>query len=64
MGFVIAVLGVLQIIGGVLVYLAARSAIHEILGAISFGMGVASFALGIAVTHLASIRDALEKRQS
>jgi hypothetical protein len=32
--FLIIVLGLLQVAGGVLVYLASKSAIHEILGSI------------------------------
>lgn len=61
-GFFIAVVGALQIVAGVLVFLGSQSAIHEILGAIAFGLGIITIALGIAVTHLASIREAIEKR--
>ena len=43
---IVGILGALQILGGILVYLVARSAIHEILGAVMFGMGVIAFALG------------------
>lgn len=39
MAFFVAIVGVLQIVVGVLVWLSAKSAIHEILGAISFGLG-------------------------
>lgn len=62
MEFVIAALGILQMLGGVLAYLAARSAVHEILGAISFGMGLLSFALAIALSRLRSIKEVLKGR--
>lgn len=38
--------GLLQIGGGVLVYSVAKSAIHEILGSVSVGMGI--MAIGLA----------------
>lgn len=55
--FLIIVLGLLQVAGGVLVYMASKSAIHEILGSISFGMGILSIALGIVIVRLTEIRD-------
>lgn len=55
MGTVIAILGVLQMIGGVLVALSAKSAIHEILGAVSFGMGTIALALAVVIGHLRTI---------
>lgn len=61
-GFFIAAIGLLQIVVGVMIFAVAKTAIQEILGALGFGFGMISFALGIGVTHLASIRDALEKR--
>jgi hypothetical protein len=60
MAFVIV--GLLQILAGIGAFICAKSAIHEILGSISFGMGILSIALGIAIGHLAAIRDALVKR--
>jgi hypothetical protein len=60
MAFVIV--GLLQILAGIGAFIGAKSAIHEILGSISFGMGILSIALGIAIGHLAAIRDALVKR--
>jgi Na+/phosphate symporter len=58
-------LGVLQIIGGIAVALSAKSAIHEILGSIAFGMGV--LALGLAailsrLSDLGSLKAASEKQ--
>lgn len=44
---IIEVLGALEMVAGVLVYMVAKSAIHEILAAVSFGMGV--IAVGIAI---------------
>ncbi|GMB83409.1 hypothetical protein NN6n1_41920 [Shinella zoogloeoides] len=55
MGTIIAILGVLQMIGGVLVALSAKSAIHEILGAVSFGMGTIALALAVVIGHLRAI---------
>jgi hypothetical protein len=58
MAIIILILALLQMAGGVLVGLAAKSAIHEILGAISFGLGVVSFALSAII---AKIDDAVKK---
>lgn len=46
----ILILGLLQIAGGILVGMAAKSAIHEILGAIAFGLGVITFALAVLIS--------------
>lgn len=59
---IVMALGAVQILGGIAVYSVARSAIHEILGSISFGMGVLSAALGIAIGHLIAIRKATERQ--
>lgn len=61
MGFVISVVGALQILAGLLIYAGAATSIHEILGTLFLGLGVLSFALGIAVNHLAGIREALKR---
>jgi hypothetical protein len=42
----VGLLGALQILGGIAVFVWAPSAIQEILGAVMFGMGVIAFALG------------------
>jgi hypothetical protein len=52
----IGVAGVLQIAGGVLAYFGANSAIHQILGAVSFGMGVMSVGIALIVAELIAIR--------
>lgn len=52
----VGVLGVLQILGGILVYAVAQSAIHEILGAVMFGMGVMSVGIALVVVDLIDIR--------
>ncbi len=48
----IFILGVLQVVGGVLVAFSAKSAMHEILGAVSFGLGVISAALAIIIAKI------------
>jgi hypothetical protein len=48
-------LGLLQIVGGILVAMAAKSAIHEILGAIAFGMGVLALGIGAVIDRLSAL---------
>lgn len=55
-------LGLLQIIGGVLIAMAAKSAIHEILGAIAFGMGVLALGIGAVISRIAEVGLASEKQ--
>lgn len=57
MSFIVMIFGVLQIIGGVLVTLVAKSAIHEILGAVSFGLGVLAIGLAKVIMLLSDIPD-------
>ncbi|WP_026616381.1 hypothetical protein [Ensifer aridi] len=52
MAATIFLLGLLQVVGGALVAFAAKSAIHEILGAVAFGLGVISAALGIIIAKI------------
>ncbi|RVJ69764.1 hypothetical protein [Sinorhizobium meliloti] len=52
MAVAIFVLGLLQVFGGVMVALAAKSGMHEILGAVSFGLGVISAALAIIIAKI------------
>ncbi len=54
----VMILGLLQMIGGVAVAFVAKSAVHEILGAVSFGFGVLSFALAVII---AKINDAMKQ---
>lgn len=61
MGPIIIALGVLQIIGGIFAYVEAASAIHQILGALSFGLGILSIALGLMLRELIAIRKASER---
>jgi len=49
---VIIILGALQILGGVLAFASAASAIHQILGAVMFGMGVVSLGVGVLVDRI------------
>lgn len=49
MAIVVGLLGVLQMIGGIAVTMMAKSAVHEILGAVSFGMGVLALGIGVMI---------------
>ena len=62
MTIILMVLGALQIIGGVFVALAAKSAIHEILGAISFGMGVIALGLSAVVARLEDVNASVQRQ--
>lgn len=64
MAFLIGIAAVLQIFIGIMVYVGAKSAIHEILGAISFGMGILSLALAVIIAQLDDIKIASEKTAS
>lgn len=55
-------LGFLQIIGGVLIAMAAKSAIHEILGAIAFGMGVLAIGMGALISRIGEVGLTSEKQ--
>lgn len=59
--FLVAV-GSMQILGSVVVSLAAKSAIHEILAAVSFGMGALSIGLAGVLRKLDEVKALLEKR--
>ncbi|WP_367715150.1 hypothetical protein AB2N04_14705 [Nitratireductor sp. GISD-1A_MAKvit] len=61
MAALIVFLGAVQILGGVLAYLDAVSAIHQILGAVMYGMGVLSLAMGLILSRLTEIKDISEK---
>jgi hypothetical protein len=50
-------IGIVQILGGILVFAQSASAIHEILGAISFGMGALSLGLAALLGRLSDMRD-------
>lgn len=61
MDFVITLIGVLQVLVGVAVFLGVGvNVVHEILGAIIFGFGVLAIALGNILTQLVRIRKASE----
>lgn len=55
-------LGLLQMAGGILVAFAAKSAIHEILGAISFGMGTLALGISKMIDLLDDVKRATEKQ--
>lgn len=48
----ILVISILQIFAGIAVAFTAKSAIHEILGAIAFGMGMICFALAVIIAKM------------
>lgn len=56
----IIIIGALQILAGILFFANAASAIHEILGSITFGLGLLSVALGVVIQKLSAIKTALE----
>lgn len=55
MKFFIYLLGIGQMIAGVMFFVVAASAIHQILGAITFGLGAVCFAVGAVVDRLDGI---------
>lgn len=52
----IIILGALQMLGGVLAFLGSASAIHQILGALAFGMGILSLGLAGIIIRLDDIK--------
>ncbi|MBN7807258.1 hypothetical protein JZX86_18045 [Agrobacterium rosae] len=62
MASILYALGLIQILGGIAVALSAKSAIHEILGSIAFGMGVLSIGSAAIVSRLSSVKTATEKQ--
>lgn len=55
-------LGVLQMIGGVIVAFTAKSAMHEIIAVIAFGMGTVALGLSKVVDLLEGLRADARKR--
>ncbi|WP_353646296.1 hypothetical protein [Mesorhizobium sp. WSM2239] len=56
MHWLVGVFGILQVIGGIAVYIEAKSDVHQILGAVSFGMGVMCVGIALMVAELIDIR--------
>lgn len=52
MAALILILGLLQMAGGIVVLVTAKSAIHEILATAAFGFGVISFALAVIIAKI------------
>ena len=52
----VRLLGAIQIIGGIAVFMESKSAIHEILGAVSFGLGSVCIALSVVIGQLADMK--------
>lgn len=61
MHVLIAIVGILQVLTGVVFFLSAKSAIHEILGSLTFGLGILSIALATEISHLGEIQKSSEK---
>lgn len=59
---ILFILGVLQMVGGVAVTLVAKSAMHEILGAISFGMGVLAVGIGVLISKLHDVKVSTQRQ--
>lgn len=57
MSSLLLLVGILQILGGILVWAIAKSAVHEILGSISFGFGILCVPLAMLMKYVADIRD-------
>ncbi|NSX90643.1 hypothetical protein [Agrobacterium tumefaciens] len=55
-------LGVLQMIGGAIVAFTAKSAMHEIIAVIAFGMGTMALGLSKVVDLLEGLRDDARKK--
>lgn len=55
-------LGVLQMIGGAIVAFTAKSAMHEIIAVIAFGMGTMALGLSKVVDLLERLRDEVRKK--
>lgn len=55
-------LGVLQMIGGVIVAFTAKSAMHEIIAVIAFGMGTMALGLSKVVDLLEGLRADARKK--
>ncbi|WP_146119531.1 hypothetical protein [Phyllobacterium phragmitis] len=62
MKFLISTLGGLQMLGGIAVLITAASSIHEILGAVAFGLGVICLALGAVIDRLESLLPKSEQK--
>ena len=58
MGVFILLLGLIQMAGAVLVAITAKSAVHEILRAVAFGLGVVSMALAVIIGKLDDVAKA------
>ncbi|MEP9395742.1 hypothetical protein [Mesorhizobium sp. KR2-14] len=61
MGAFIGILGGLQIVVGVLLYLVAKSAMHEILAATTFGMGVLAIGLGVLIENTNNLLSKMDR---
>lgn len=56
MRFIIIILGIVQMLGGVIAFISSKSAIHEILGAVSFGLGTICVALVLVIMEIEKLQ--------
>ncbi|RJG44907.1 hypothetical protein [Mesorhizobium sp. DCY119] len=64
MAVFVGICAALQILGAIAIYAVARSAIHEILAATMFGMGIIAFALGVLIENSNKQLAAIERLKS
>jgi hypothetical protein len=58
----LALFGILEIVGGFLVFVAAKGAIHEILGTLAMGFAVLTFGTAALLSEFRLVRRVLEKK--
>ena len=61
MTLILTILGLLPMAGGAIVYVIAKSAVHEILAAVSFGLGTIAVGIGFMIGVLEDIKGRLAK---
>jgi hypothetical protein len=64
MAVLIGLLGIAQVLGGIVVYFVANPTVHEILAAVMIGMGVISFGLGCLLERADRQIELLERIKS
>jgi hypothetical protein len=58
----LVIFGILEIVGGFLVFASAKSAIHEILGTLAMGFAVMTFGIAALLGEFKRVRELLEKK--
>lgn len=62
MSAILFLLGILQVAGGALIAAAASSVMHEILGAVVFGMGVLAIGVGVLISKVHDVKISTQKQ--